>query len=393
MLDLLRVPTDDRAWLRAALEDALNGGRPVQPISKADAPRPEGPLPEGTALVIHTTGSTGVPKFVALSAQTLRRNAEATHEALAARDDSDADPHADVQWLIPLPTHLIAGAQALVRSIVAGTRPVFLDGKFSSKKFIARARTLESERRYTSLVPVQLSRLVRYATKRPEALPVLQRFDAILVGGQSVPLALREEAHQLGLKVRRTYGMTETAGGVVYDGVEIGDTRVRIRGGEVQLAGSSLALGYIGDPEQTAERFVEDDGTTWFRTGDAGELLGGMLDVTGRIDRVAISGGVNVSLAEVERVAHENPAWTHAVAVPVSDEEWGQRVVLVAEGNAVVLREALPALAARIRETLGPAAEPIRVEHLDEFPRFENGKPDFETIAALIAPNTNGEDA
>lgn len=388
MLDLLRVPTDDRAWLRAALEDALNGGSPVQPISKADAPRPEGPLPEGTALVIHTTGSTGVPKFVALSAQTLRRNAEATHEALA-----DGSVGGDIQWLIPLPIHLIAGAQALVRSIVAGTRPVFLDGKFSSKKFIARARTLESERRYTSLVPVQLSRLVRYATKRPEALPVLQRFDAILVGGQSVPLALREEAHQLGLKVRRTYGMTETAGGVVYDGVEIGDTRVRIRGGEVQLAGSSLALGYIGDPEQTAERFVEDDGTTWFRTGDAGELLGGMLDVTGRIDRVAISGGVNVSLAEVERVAHENPAWTHAVAVPVSDEEWGQRVVLVAEDNAVVLGEALPALAARIRETLGPAAEPIRVEHLDEFPRFENGKPDFETIAALIAPNTNGEDA
>src|SRR4051794_38267065 len=119
--------------------------------------------------------------------------------------------------------------------------------------------------------------------------------------------------------------MTETAGGCVYDGVEIGETRVRIRAGEVQLAGPTLALGYVNDEAQTAERFFDDAGVRWYRTGDSGELLGGMLTVTGRLDRVIVSGGVNVSLDAIERIVGEQPGWAGALAVGVNDAEWGER--------------------------------------------------------------------
>src|SRR5690606_38104380 len=111
---------------------------------------------------------------------------------------------------------------------------------------------------------------------------------------------------------------------------------VRIREGEVQLAGSSLALGYPGDEQLTLDRFVVDhdrSGTPvrWYRTGDAGELLGGMLTITGRLDRVIISGGVNVSLDEIERVAREFPGWGSTVAIAVAHPEWGERPGLVVE--------------------------------------------------------------
>ena len=97
-----------------------------------------------------------------------------------------------------------------------------------------------------------------------------------------------------------------------------GDTRMRIRGGEVQLSGSCLAAGYVGGLGDAAgaraltdDRFIDDQGVRWYRTGDSGELLGGMLTVTGRLDRVIISGGVNVSLDEVERVVREPVSYTH----------------------------------------------------------------------------------
>src|SRR5690625_3026317 len=245
-----------------------------------------GELDPATAVVIHTSGSSGTPKAVALGGAALRASAEATHETLGGAG----------QWLVALPVHRIAGLQMIVRSIVAGTEPLFYEGRFDPAEFLRRVERMEDDRRYTSLVPVQLARLLYYAEQDAGAAQVLRELHGILVGGQSIALALRERAHHLGLEIRRTYGMTETAGGCVYDGEEIGDTRVRIRDGEIQVSGSSLALGYVGDAALTAERFFTEDGTRWYRTGDAGELVGGLLRVRGRFDRVIISGGVNVSL-------------------------------------------------------------------------------------------------
>lgn len=389
---LRTVPTEDRAWLTAALSDALAGGAPVLPVpaepgpgaTRAIARLQEQPLPPGTALVVRTSGSSGVPKAVALSAAALTAGAEATHEALGGPG----------QWFVTLPTHLIAGLQMLVRGAAAGIDPEFIEttgGGFDPATLLAQAERSEAERRYVSLVPVQLKRLLDLAGEDRAAADALRGFDAVLVGGQSVSLELRRQAHENGVALRRSYGMTETAGGCVYDGVPIGDTRVRIRDGEVQLTGSSLAFGYVGDPDETRTSFIEDRGARWYRTGDAGELLGGMLTVGGRLDRVIVSGGVNVSLDEVERAVAAHPGWADVVAVPVADPEWGERATLVKQiggggdcadgaGEAMPFEE----LQRAVRERLGAAAVPAWVNEMPELPRLASGKPDLQAIHAWV---------
>lgn len=380
---LRAVPTDDRAWLLAALADALSDGPAVLPLAPGADPADvdevlQLPLPAGTALVIRTSGSSGVPKSVAISAEALRAGAVATHEALGGPG----------QWLVALPVHLIAGAQMLIRSLVAGTDPVFCDGpdgRFDPEVFVQRAESMDAERRYASLVPVQLARVLDLAEQDRGAADTLRRFAAILVGGQGVSLESRRRAHALGLELRRSYGMTETSGGCVYDGVEIGDTRVRIREGEVQIAGAVLAEGYLGDAALTDAAFIEDRGTRWYRTGDAGELLGGMLTVTGRLDRVVISGGINVSLDEVERVVREHDGWGEAVAVPVADAEWGERPGLVrAIADGTDESVGFADLQERVRGELGVAAVPAWATEIDEMPRLANGKPDLQRVRERI---------
>lgn len=363
-------------------------GPPILPLGP-EAPEEEidrlleTPLPAGTAVVVRTSGSSGVPKAVALSAAALRASADATHEAFGGPG----------QWLVTLPAHLISGLQMLVRSELSGIAPVFFDGRFDAARFLETADALDADRRYVSLVPVQFGRLLDIAEQDRDAADLLHRFDAVLVGGQSVSLGMRQRAHELGIALKRSYGMTETAGGCVYDGVEIGDTRVRIRGGEVQLAGSSLALGYVGDPELTAGRFIAETGRAgesarWYRTGDSGDLLGGMLRVTGRLDRVLVSGGVNVSLDEVERVVSEAPGWESVVALSTPSEEWGERVSLVVEAprgsGAAEAQMDFEEVQRCVREALGPAAVPVWSTETEELPRLAGGKPDRRAIAQWI---------
>lgn len=371
------IPVDDRAWLLAGLADALKGGAPVLPVAPGVPPDEiarlhDAELPPGTAVLVRTSGSSGVPKAVALSAESLLASAHATHDALGGPG----------QWLVTLPGHLISGLQMLVRSQVAGTAPVFLDGPFDAAELLEAADQMPHDRRYVSLVPVQFSRLLDLAESDAGAAEALRGFAAVLVGGQAVSLSMRKRAHELGVALRRSYGMTETAGGCVYDGVEIGDTRVRVRDGEVQLAGSCLALAYVGDESLTAEKFIEGRGTRWFRTGDAGELLGGMLTVTGRIDRVIISGGVNVSLDEVERVAREQQGWSTAVALGAPDDEWGERVSLVVETEPGALP--FDEVRENIRQQLGAAAAPVWANELEQLPRLAGGKPDLAAIDAWV---------
>lgn len=368
--------------MHAALSDALRGGSPVLPdngaVPAATLAQLEATaLPEGTALVLHTSGSSGVAKSVALSAAALLASVEATNTRLGGGG----------QWLIALPLHLVSGAQMLVRSIVAGTAPVYLDGSFTPENFFAHAEQLSAERRYTSLVPVQFERVLAYAETNPAAAAVLQRFNAVLVGGQAVSVKLRQRAYDLNVSLKRSYGMTETAGGCVYDGVELGDTLVRIRGGEVQLAGPTLALGYLNNPELNTACFIEDGGRRWFRTGDSGNLLGGMLRVTGRLDRVIISGGTNISLDEVERVLADVTGWEDVIAVGVDDDIWGERVALLlatTDSTPAAIAHSDSAAHAALRAALGPAGVPTKILRTTETPRLTGGKPDRAAAAALL---------
>lgn len=339
------------------------------------------------ALVVETSGSSGAPKRVALSADALLASAAGSESALGGPG----------QWLLALPTHYVAGIQVLVRSIAAGTTPVVASaGRFTAHGFVDAAAELEHPVRYTSIVPVQLARLVEAAERAPEIRSAVARFDALLVGGQALSPSLAERARALGFRVVRTYGSSETAGGCVYDGVPIGRTVVRERGGELQISGPSLAEGYL-DPELTAERFLVDEGVRWYRTGDAGSVTetgdAVHVQVSGRLDNVIISGGVKVALDRVERLVQAVPGFEQAVVVARDSEEWGQVPVVVTDARVPV--GALWRLRDAVAEGAGRAAAPDEIVELERLPRLASGKPDrvglTRTLTASAAPGSDGD--
>ncbi|WP_423462481.1 AMP-binding protein [Promicromonospora sp. MS192] len=328
-----------------AVRAALEGGPAYAPQPRASDAAP----PSGTALVLRTSGSTGEPREVALSAAALRASAEATHERLGGPG----------RWLLVLPPTHVAGVQVVTRSVVAGTEvragtsDHFTPAAFASlaQEFLDTADTAAGARAYVSVVPTQLHRLVAAADAGDAAgLRALARFDAVLVGGAATPAPLLERARAAGVRVVTTYGMSETSGGCVYDGVPLPGVRVRLSGttptttgagpeehaatGVIELSGPVLAEGYVGDPAATAAAFRADpDGTRWFRTSDLGRLDDGRLTVLGRADDVVVTGGVNVAPAAVEEAIAEHlaaqgtPGEVCVVGVP--DAEWGQAVVAV----------------------------------------------------------------
>lgn len=256
----------------------------------------------GDPIVIRTSGSTGTAKDVVLSHAAVMASAHAALDRLGGPG----------QWLSAIPATGVGGLQVLVRSIVAGIEPVFDD---EHEGMAAAIDAMTGDRRYASLVPTQLHRLA-------DDLAVLAPLDAVLIGGAATPAALLERARSAGVTVIRTYGMSETCGGCVYDGVPLDGVRVRVDDDhQVYLAGPMLFDGY-GDAA-TPTNVVDD----WFATDDLGEIVDGRLSVTGRSDDVIISGGVNIPLPAVTEVLRQHEGVGDAVAIGVPDDEWGSRVV------------------------------------------------------------------
>ena len=357
------------AAVLVALRDALAGGPAILPG------RPRTELPEAVdqrvAVVIETSGSTGVPKRVALSADALLASAAASESSLGGPG----------QWMLALPTHYIAGINVLVRSLAAGFEPVYFgSGHFDATEFAEASRTMDGPLRFTSLVPAQLARVVDAADDDLDLLAAMRRFDRILVGGQATPPALLARAIELGLNVTRTYGSSETSGGCVYDGIPIGTVEARIVDGQVELAGPVLADGYLGDPATTEAAFAMHGGVRWYRTGDAGEVVGSALRVTGRLDNVIISGGEKVSLDAIERVVHAIDGLADAVAVGSPSEEWGEVPVVFTSGHAT-----LAVVKAAVIATLGRASAPVALVRVESVPQLPNGKPDRRALTAFAA--------
>lgn len=380
------IPTDgeDPVQLHDALRRALDGGPALGLGMLAGAPDQ---VADGVAAVIATSGSSGIPKRVALSAEALRASAEAT----AARIGSG-------RWLLALPAGYVAGLQVMVRSILAGTEPAQLDGRFSPISFaeatLAMLRPSTGHATggfpelYTSLVPAQVATLLD-AADDTAVRAALQAYRAILVGGQSLPEPLRDRAVGLGVRLVRTYGSTETSGGCVYDGVPLDTVGVRVVDGELRIAGPMLAEGYLGDGSLTAQTFVHDEhGIRWYRTGDLGLVEDGVVRVHGRADNVIVSGGINVSLDRVERIVRRIPGLHDAVVVGVPDERWGEASVIVAARGEVLRRsesEQLGQAREAVADELGRHARPTRLIVVDEIDVVSSGKPDREAIRRAVA--------
>jgi O-succinylbenzoic acid--CoA ligase len=361
------VLTDVAPAVRACLDGGaplavLPAGPPAAVEAARAVLRPGEPLEPGTDLVVVTSGSTGGGRGVLLSAAALRASATATLDRLGGPGS----------WLLALPVSAIAGLQVVVRSALAGRDPAVLERGEPLSAGLARLPA--GERRYTAVVPTQLRRAL---DSEPDAL---RSFDAVLVGGAATDPALLARARAEGVAAVTTYGMTETCGGCVYDGRPLDGVRVRVDGEGVQLGGPVLALGYRLDPAATEAAFAGG----WFRTRDAGSLdADGRLTVSGRLDDVVVTGGVNVAPQAVEAALREHPDVADAVVFGRPDEEWGQRVVAA----VVPARDAAPeldALRAWVGERLGGPSAPRELHRIDAVPTLHTGKPDRRGVAAAL---------
>jgi len=360
---LVAVPARAELLL-PALAAALDGTGPAvlplppQPDRVLAALRPDELLEDDdTALVVPTSGSTGEPKGVLLPAGALRASAGATAARLGGSG----------QWLLAIPPTHVGGVQVLVRSLLAGTDPVLLPpGRFGAAGFVAATVRMSTARRYVSLVPTQLRRLV----DDPTAHDALASYDAVLLGGAAAPVDLLASARAAGARVVTTYGMSETSGGCVYDGRPLDGVEVTLVDGLVRLRGPVVARGYRLRPDLTAQSFADGG----FVTSDLGRLLpDGSLRVLGRADDVIVSGGEKVVPAAVEQVLQQHPSVVEAAVMGVPDEQWGQRVVAL-----VVLRAPLPLAVARehVAGALLRSWAPRELREVPSLPLLTTGKID-----------------
>ena len=385
---------------------------------------------EPIALVVGTSGSTGTPKRTALTARALAASAAATERFFGSNSDAAS------QWLLALPAHYIAGAQVLARSVLAGTAPVIARSvtepvHFSPEVLLQAVERMSSARRFISLVPTQLHKLLESADANPhlgaEIHEALGSFTGILLGGAPASADLLAASTALGLNTVTTYGSAETAGGCVYSGSVLPGVRVELvpeegmpavpdtggkqaQVGRIWISGAHLASGYIGDAARTAEHFfTAADGTRWYRTDDYGLLSPAAapnsnencseqrLQVLGRSDDVLISGGVKISARAVATVLEEHPAVREACVVGLPDARWGTAiaaaVTLVPSAGATAaptenrpaLNEELCALLrARCAEKLGAPAAPKQLSILPDFPLTSTGKPDRAEIYSIL---------
>jgi O-succinylbenzoic acid--CoA ligase len=358
-----------------ALADALAGGPVVAPLP-ADAIertralrmlQPAVPVDEVDAAVIVTTsGSTGAPKGVVLSRAAIRSSVQATHDRLGGPGD----------WVVALPTHYVAGLMVLARAIIGSSAamPVRRD----LLDLPAVADRLDG-RRYVSLVPTQLSR----ALDHPDVSRALAGFDAVLIGGGPADPKLLERAVARDIAVVTTYGLSETCGGCVYDGVPLAGTRVDLEppggptAGRIMINSRSTFSGYRRQPELTASTL--SDG--WLRTEDRGRWQGDRLVVLGRLDQVVITGGHKVDLVEIERQVDQwaSTRGGEGFVFGVSDADWGTRIsaVCTAAGSLDELHD-------HLRSRVPAYALPRTLTLVGQVPRLSSGKPDRIALRNLI---------
>jgi O-succinylbenzoic acid--CoA ligase len=355
------------------LQRALDGSNALLPLPIDDERRAallsstlrEGePIADDIAVVMATSGSTGIPKGALLSGSALAASAAATHDRLGGAG----------RWLLTLPTHHIAGLQVLVRSVYAGTTPVTLRPDFEASELPYAVKNLGSGRRYASMVSVQLAK----ALVDPAATAALAELDAVLIGGGPMPPELIESASAAGVSVVRTYGMSETAGGCVYDGLPLDGVRLRLGDdGRIALGGPTLASGYRNPVDPSPF------GDGWFLTDDIGAMDDSRtLRVLGRVDDTIATGGLKVLPVLVESALASHPSIAECAVFGVPDERLGQRVVVAVVLAPGAAAPTIAELRQHISLTLAATAAPREVHVLAELPRRGIGKLDRPALAA-----------
>ncbi|WP_116115013.1 AMP-binding protein [Austwickia chelonae] len=366
------------------LHRALDGSGPAIATAGIIDPERTPTVPAQAAVVIGTSGTTGTPKPALLPASALRMGRTGVH-------DVGGGPG---QWMLAVPPSHITGLCVILRSLHAGFRPVPLPaGHFDAARFVAATRELDprADRHYTTLVPTQLRRVMASA----EGLAAAREYTRILVGAAPLPPADREAAEAHGIRILEGYGLSETAGGCVYDGLplpgahlhldplpandDIGRTTQQKASGRIVLGGDMVALGYLDRPEHDAEFTTDQTGMRWFRTHDHGQLdSDGRLRVLGRLDDLINTGGLKVAPTVVEdAVARiKPPGLRDVLAVGIPDPEWGEAVALLVAASPGENTPSHGELRAALADHLPAHALPKVVVEVEAIPTTGPGKPD-----------------
>jgi o-succinylbenzoate---CoA ligase len=334
-----------------------------------------------------TSGSSGAPRVVLLSRSAFRSSARASAANLGWLPDD--------RWLLCLPLAHIGGLSVVTRCLSA-RRPVVLPsaaraGESSAQRIAAAI--VGGRASLLSLVPTQLSALLQLAP--PFELPTQVR--AILTGGAAASPALCDACAERHWPVLTSYGATEACSQITTQ--QPGDARQRVRGtgrplagvelrlagGAIQIRGSTLFTGYLLGPEQP----FDPDG--WFSTGDLGRFdADGQLHVLGRSDQMIISGGENVSPAEVEAALEACPGVLEACVFPLPDAHWGQLVAAglrLGDGEPALLLEGVRA---ELERRLANFKRPRRYVLAQSFVYGPTGKLDRRATAAALLPALQG---
>jgi O-succinylbenzoic acid--CoA ligase len=336
----------------------------VRSLLRATAP--DEPLEDDrTAVVLATSGSTGNPKGVLLSA-----------DGLLSLNPWRDEPGT---WVAAIPLTSAGGLNVLTRALAPGSSYVGVDSLAGARPFtpagFAAATTAAMTHGLhlrTSLVPAQVRRLLGDA----QGVEALQGYATILVGGAGLDAQLRDAAAARGISLISTYGMTETCGGCVYDGAPLEGVTVRIDSdSRVTLGGPSIALGYRHQPALTAAHFTDEG----FLTSDLGEFRDGTLRILGRVDDVVTVNGVNVSVAAIEAHLRTDANVSDCAVVALDDPERGSRLIAFICG-ANIDAEALGDL---VTERLGVAARPRAFTTIEHLPTLPGGKTDRQALIAL----------
>ena len=311
--------------------------------------------PESIAIVVATTGSTGISKEVALTSHAVIASARASHKFLGAKIGQ--------RWSLLLPLTHIAAVNVLVRSLELQSEPLDL------RNFQGEYPTAD----YTAIVPTQLYRAL-HGDER--LLRHLQSAKAVLVGGAHLPQHIREQAVAHRINIVTTYGMSETSGGCVYNGQPLEGVGIEIdENSLVKVSGQILASTYLNSQSDWQSTF---DGT-WFTTHDIGEFTNGFLQILGRSDEIIISGGENVSLGAIDELLSLHFPECESAAFAVEDPEWGHALHLAIVGEFESSK-----ILTFLENTLGVSAKPKKIYSVSAIPRIGIGKIDRKALIELL---------
>ena len=337
-------PTHTLAEYVSALDKALTSDGPALGCGPVHSTS----VRSDNSLLVATSGSTGNPKEIAITSSALLASATASNKFLRASKGNI--------WSLLLPLTHIAGINVLVRAMQLESTPLDLRNHVGAYPHAD----------FTAIVPTQLFNALN---ENSELLKHLQGAKAVLVGGASLSPELRAQGIAAGINIVMTYGMSETSGGCIYDGVALDGVAFEITSdGRIKISGPVLAE-------------VERE-NNWFVTNDLGKIVDGKLQIIGRTDDVIISGGENISLKAIEEQINREFPDLLVAAFSTPDNKWGQALHIAVQSQDENIKSEI---SEALIKSIGNHAKPKSVLLLDKLPQIGVGKVDRIALAKLVS--------